>query len=55
MAAEMSAKIVASHEIGAPDGAGTNTIHYIILNNAILKSNSSVFPRSEGYISQYTP
>ena len=29
--------------------------HYIILHNRILKSNSSVFPRSEGYISQYTP
>ena len=29
--------------------------HYIILNNGILKSNSSLFPRSEGYISQYTP
>ena len=29
--------------------------HYIILNNGILKSNSSVFPRSKGYISQYTP
>ena len=32
-----------------------NPIHYIILNNGILKSNSSVFPRSEGYITQYTP
>ena len=30
-------------------------VHYIILNNGILKSNSSVFPRSDGYISQYTP
>ena len=29
--------------------------HYIILNNGILKSNSSIFPRSEGYITQYTP
>ena len=29
--------------------------HYIILNNGILKSNSSVFTRSKGYISQYTP
>ena len=29
--------------------------HYIILNNEILKSNSSIFPRSEGYITQYTP
>ena len=28
---------------------------YIILNNGILKSNSSIFPRSEGYITQYTP
>ena len=31
------------------------TLHYIILTNGILKSNSSVFPRSEGFISQYTP
>ena len=30
-------------------------IHYIILNNGTLKSNSSIFPRSEGYITQYTP
>ena len=29
--------------------------HYIILNNGILKSNSSIFPWSEGYITQYTP
>ena len=29
-------------------------VHYIILNNGILKSNSLVFPWSEGYISQYT-
>ena len=29
--------------------------HYIIHNNGILKSNSSVFPQSEGYILQYTP
>ena len=29
--------------------------HYIILKNGILKSNCSVFPQSEGYISQYTP
>ena len=29
--------------------------HYIILNNRILKLLTSVFPRSEGYISQYTP
>ena len=29
--------------------------HYIILNNGILKSNSSIFPRSQGYITQYTP
>ena len=29
--------------------------HYIILNNAIIKSNSSIFTRSEGYITQYTP
>ena len=32
-----------------------NIPHYIILNNAILKSNSSIFPQSEGYIKQYTP
>ena len=31
------------------------TEHYIILNNGILKSNSSILPRSEGYITQYTP
>ena len=30
-------------------------IHYIIPNNGILKTNSSIFPRSEGYITQYTP
>ena len=29
--------------------------HYIIPNNGILKSNSSIFPQSEGYITQYTP
>ena len=29
--------------------------HYIILNNGILKSNSTIYPRSEGYITQYTP
>ena len=33
----------------------SNTRHCIILNNGILKSNSSVFPQNEGYISQYTP
>ena len=32
-----------------------NILHYIILNNEILKSNSSIFPQSEGYITQYTP
>ena len=32
-----------------------DSIHYIILNNGILKSNSLIFPRSEGYITQYTP
>ena len=32
-----------------------NMVHYIILKNGILKSNSSIFPRSEGYITQYTP
>ena len=32
-----------------------STVHYIILNNGILKSNSSIFPRSKGYITQYTP
>ena len=31
------------------------TIHYIILNNGILKSNSLIFPPSGGYITQYTP
>ena len=31
------------------------TYHYIILNNGILKSNSSIFPQSEGYITHYTP
>ena len=30
------------------------TVNYIILNNGILKSNSLVFPQSEGYITQYT-
>ena len=29
--------------------------HYIILNNGILKSNSSILPWSEWYITQYTP
>ena len=29
--------------------------HFIILNNGILISNSSIFPQSEGYITQYTP
>ena len=29
--------------------------NYIILNNGILKSNSSVFLWSKGYILQYTP
>ena len=29
--------------------------HYIILNNGILNSNSSISPRSEEYITQYTP
>ena len=28
-------------------------LHYIILNNGILKSNSSIFLLSEGYITQY--
>ena len=28
--------------------------HYIILNNGILKSNSLIFPWSEGNITQYT-
>ena len=32
-----------------------NIKQYIILNNGILKSNSSLFPQSEGYITQYTP
>ena len=30
------------------------TIHYIITNNGKLKLNYSVFPRSEGYITQNT-
>ena len=30
-------------------------MHYIILNNGILKSKSTIFPRSEGYITQHTP
>ena len=33
----------------------TDTVQYIIINNGILKLNSSVLPSSEGYISQYTP
>ena len=33
----------------------TNILHYIILSNGILTSNSSIFPRSKGYITQYTP
>ena len=32
-----------------------SAVHYIILNNGILKSNSSIFPKSKGYITQYTP
>ena len=28
---------------------------YYILNSGILKSNSSIFPWSKGYITQYTP
>ena len=32
-----------------------NLFHYIILNNGILKSNSTIFPRSKGFITQYTP
>ena len=31
-----------------------NMIDYIIFYNGILKSNSSVFPWSEWYISKYT-
>ena len=31
------------------------TNNYIILKNGILKSISSIFPWSEGYITQYTP
>ena len=30
-------------------------VQYIILNNGILKVNSTELPSSEGYISQYTP
>ena len=29
--------------------------YLLVLNNGILKSNSSVFPRSEWYITQLTP
>ena len=29
--------------------------HYIILTNGILKTNTLIFPWSEGYITQYTP
>ena len=29
-------------------------VNYIILNNGILKSNSTIFPQSKGYITQYT-
>ena len=36
-------------------GIGLGLGHYIILNNGILKLYSSIFPRSEGYITQYTP
>ena len=32
-----------------------SNLHCIIRNNGILKSNSSIFPWSEGYITQYTP
>ena len=32
-----------------------STVHYIILNNGILKSNSTIFPWSKGFITQYTP
>ena len=31
------------------------TEHYIILNNGILKSNASIFPRNKGRNTQYTP
>ena len=30
------------------------TVHYIILKNGVLRSNSLIFPWSEGYITQYT-
>ena len=40
--------------LGTPLGSG-NILHYIICNNGILKTNSSIFPRSEGYITHYTP
>ena len=41
--------------IGTPHGVQMSTIQYIILNNEILKSNSSIFPWGEGFITQYTP
>ena len=34
---------------------GKPIIHYIIVNNIILKSNSSVFPQSKGYIYSTLP
>ena len=39
---------------GGDETAKRWLIHYIILDNGILKSNSTIFPRSEGYITQYT-
>ena len=47
-------KIPSAKPEGYPEGSGYIS-HYIILNIGILKSNSSIFPRSEGYITQYTP
>ena len=31
------------------------TINNFFINNGILKSNSSIFPRDKGYITKYTP
>ena len=43
------------HSLGVRVAGGACTVHYIILNNGILISNSSIFPRSKGYITLYTP
>ena len=44
-------RLALCHHISASQKE-TRHWHYIILNNGILKSNSSIFPRSEGYITQ---